>query len=58
MKNAAANDASSKTPGIPLPDVSESHPLEKAVLTHVQITATVDVRNEQAISGSLLRATT
>lgn len=58
MKNAAANDASSKTPGTPLPDASESHPLEKAVLTLAQITATVDVCNEQTISGSLLRATT
>jgi hypothetical protein len=35
----------------------KSHPLEKAVLTHVRITAMVDVSNEQTISGSLLRAT-
>jgi hypothetical protein len=34
-----------------------SHPPEKAVVTHARITATVDVSNEQAISGSLLRAT-
>jgi hypothetical protein len=33
------------------------HPLEKAALTHARVTATVDVGNEQTISGSLLRAT-
>jgi hypothetical protein len=56
--DAADKGASSKTPGNPLPDASDFTSTQNAVLTHAHMTARVDARNEQTISGSLLRATT